>query len=578
MNNSILLKDCIKDFEKNNELSLPQDDLFELFSISQVTKKSNLSVEDIESSIVDGAQDGGIDCLLTLVDDSPILSDDEIDLIELSESSCIKLIIGQVKNKKSFQEDVLDKIHISIQKLFDLETNEEGLEKSFNPLLVEKIMIFRGLWRKAVIKNAQIAIEFFVSCFAENKNETEPYHSKKNLIKSATKEKVIPCKVAFNIFSAKELLEIYTSRPQTEIELNLKETPVSVDYSEGSIGYIGVATIPEYFKFLTDRDGSLRELIFEENIRHFQGDVDVNKKILETLSEDLERDFWWLNNGITIIASNVGQIGKTLMLKDAQIVNGLQTSYTIGKFYEPDAKKLDSRAILVKIIVSSDKQTIDKIISATNRQNPVNPALLRATDDIQRRIELYFSNKGYYYDRRKNYYKNQGKPSSKIFSIQGAAQAIHAIINYKPGESRAKPTSLIKTEESYNAIFSEDLDFEAYLNCCLISRKVSDFIKNDLLEKPEKSYARLFSHHIYRVIPSFLCKMSHANKSAISQIKIEEIDKTIINDTFEFIKGCVEEFKLESRTQNTTSISKSGKFDELLSKKLISKFPSASAI
>ncbi len=572
MNNSILLKDCINEFEKNNELNIQKDDLFELFSVSQVTRKSNLSVEDIESSIVDGAQDGGIDCLLTLVDDAPILSDDELELIELRESSCIKLTIGQVKNRKTFQEDVLDKIHISIPKLFDLEVKEEELQKSFNPLLVEKILIFRKLWRKAVMKNAQIVIEFFVCCFAEKKPEAVTYNQKTSLIIEAVQEKVTPCRVVFNIFSAKELLEIYTSRPQTEIELNLKETPVSVAYSEGSIGYIGVAIIPEYLKFLTDEDGSLRESIFEENIRHFQGDVDVNKKILETLSDDLERDFWWLNNGITIIASNVGQIGKTLTLKDAQIVNGLQTSYTIGKFYEPDSKTDDSRAILVKIIVSSDKQAIDKIISATNRQNPVNPALLRATDDIQRKIELYFLNKGYYYDRRKNYYKNQGKPSSKIFSIQGTAQAIHAIINYKPGESRAKPTSLIKTEESYNAIFSESLDFEGYLNCCLISRKVSDFIKNDLIEKPEKSYARLFSHHMYRVIPSFLCKASHANKTLISQIKIEEINNKIINDTFEFIKGCVEEFKLESRTKNTTSISKSGKFDELLSKSLISKF------
>lgn len=102
MNNSILLEDCIKEFEKNNELSLPKDDLFELFSISQVTKKSSLSVEDIESSIVDGERDGGIDCLLTLVDDAPILSEDENEFLELNEASHVRLIIGQVKNKKSF--------------------------------------------------------------------------------------------------------------------------------------------------------------------------------------------------------------------------------------------------------------------------------------------------------------------------------------------------------------------------------------------------------------------------------------------------------------------------------------------
>jgi hypothetical protein len=40
-------------------------------------------------------------------------------------------------------------------------------------------------------------------------------------------------------------------------------------------------------------------------------------------------DFWWLNNGITILATSATMVGKTLHLEDIQIVNGLQTTETI---------------------------------------------------------------------------------------------------------------------------------------------------------------------------------------------------------------------------------------------------------
>jgi hypothetical protein len=55
-------------------------------------------------------------------------------------------------------------------------------------------------------------------------------------------------------------------------------------------------------KFLTEDSGKIRDDLFESNIRHFQGSVDVNKKIKTAVETVNDRDFWWLNNGITIIA------------------------------------------------------------------------------------------------------------------------------------------------------------------------------------------------------------------------------------------------------------------------------------
>ncbi|QTR06142.1 AIPR family protein, partial [Saccharothrix algeriensis] len=40
-------------------------------------------------------------------------------------------------------------------------------------------------------------------------------------------------------------------------------------------------------------------------------------------------EFWWMNNGATIICSSATINGKEFVLDDVQVVNGLQTSYTI---------------------------------------------------------------------------------------------------------------------------------------------------------------------------------------------------------------------------------------------------------
>jgi hypothetical protein len=210
----------------------------------------------------------------------------------------------------------------------------------------------------------------------------------------------------------------------------------------------------------------IEERVFDSNVRHFQGSVDVNSKIQRTVKEDLDRDFWWLNNGVTIVSPEATPLGNRLTVSNPQIVNGLQTSYSI--FSALNDGDSDARCVLVKVIVSSDKSTVDKVISATNSQTAVGAASLRATDEVQRELEAFFETKGYHYDRRKNYYRNRGKPIAKIFGISYVAQAIHAIINRSPAAARARPTSLIKDELTYQSIFDASKDFQAYsVSTCL---------------------------------------------------------------------------------------------------------------
>jgi hypothetical protein len=119
-----------------------------------------------------------------------------------------------------------------------------------------------------------------------------------------------------------------------------------------------------------------------------------------------------------VICSKASVTGKTFSL-DVQIVNGLQSSATIHDYLH-DAETNDparTRGLLVRIIVTDDHRTRDKVIRATNRQTAVPAASLRATDQIQRDLETYFLSEDWYYERRKNYYRNHGKTPARTVSI-----------------------------------------------------------------------------------------------------------------------------------------------------------------
>jgi len=570
MNNTVMITECLNDFISENGITLSQSDAFELYTLYLLNKKTNLSAEDLLLAIVDGSSDGGIDTFLIMIDDTVINSDEELETITVKSGSTIKAVIGQSKFNSKFSEDVVNKFFISMDSVWNLDSDYETLIGIFNEQLVERIFWFRELWKKAVIKGANINIQFYYGCISNEIHESDTFKAKKEKIILQAQTKVHNANVTFDLFSAEELLSLHSEKTEVHLELKFKEQPSTIDYKGSNIGYIGVVKLPDYYDFITDKEGIIRESIFEENVRHYQGDVDVNKNINESLNSDFETDFWWLNNGITIIAQEVRPLAKTLQVEGVQIVNGLQTSYTIGKNYIKDEK--DTRSVLVKIVKSSDRETIDKIISATNRQTPVNPALLRATDDTQRKLELFFEQKGYFYDRRKNFYKNQGKPISKIFAIQSTAQAIHAILNRKPGEARAKPTTLIKTKESYESIFKPDINFQAYLNCCIVVRNVETRLKNPAIQKEERSLIRTFTYHTSRILVSEALKKSHPTGVELSTLDISCLTDDIFKSSIEFLKEAINEFKTTSSTTTSSSISKSGPFEELLTKKLIDRY------
>lgn len=72
-----------------------------------------------------------------------------------------------------------------------------------------------------------------------------------------------------------------------------------------------MAGLTAYNKFIRDDHGNMRRYLFDSNVRDFLGENRVNQEIMASLEEADSPEFWWLNNGITILATSAIPLGKT---------------------------------------------------------------------------------------------------------------------------------------------------------------------------------------------------------------------------------------------------------------------------
>lgn len=568
-NNRIILEGCINQFKEKNEISLRDSEIFELFSMTEITKNNNLTYENISNSIVDGGNDGGIDSIIILVNDEVVESLDDVIEVNFNSKTRTRFILSQCKKENSFKEAPLDKLITTLPELFDLEKNETALLTRFNSDVVTLAIVVREIWKKTAVGGGNLKIDLNYTCNATQIEVNKVFNGKRNQLIELTKACFSCEEISFNLFSCQELLKLYQTHKTNRLSLDFKEQPLSTSYNEFGIGYVGMVRLSNYKSFLTSELSEIRDDLFESNIRHFQGGVDVNKKIKNTLENISESDFWWLNNGITIIAEAPNQIGTKLIIENVQIVNGLQTSYSIFNSHNGDPS--DNRSVMVKVIINNNKETIDNIIASTNRQNPVSATLLRATESTQRNLEIFFLNEGYFYDRRKNYYKNLGKPSTKIFSIQFTAQSIRSILFNDPHSSRAKPTSLLKDDKTYKQIFNPEKNFKGYLNCCLINKKSNDFWLN-ITDADIKRNISNFKLHISWLAPKICLEKKNVLFDEIVSFNLSNLTKEKYDECSQFLIESINEYQIINSNANLINMAKSKDFTEFVMSKLELKY------
>jgi hypothetical protein len=493
--NDIVLLDGLLDAQAAETPSTPADEVFEAFACEQILKDQDLSLDQVESGRVGGSDDGGLDgvfCLLegSLVEDDADVLQDDFDMASLVREPQLELYVIQAKQSPSFAETPFDKAHAALRDLLDLGKTVEGLETVYSAEVIERCDVFRRTWRKLAARHPAVTIRFVYASKGDTATVNDKVQAKAERMRADLTEIASNVEVETTFVGARQLLELATREKTYTLKL-----PYTENITAGT-SHVALVSLRDYYAFITDEGGGLRKYIFDGNVRDYQGAVEVNKGIRESLEDPDSPEFWWLNNGITVICSAASSTGKLFALDDVQIVNGLQTSHTL--YNHLSREDIDSIAVdgsvVVRIIVTDDPATRDAVIRATNRQTNVSTASLRATDDLQRDIERFFASKGWYYDRRKNFYKNQGRSTTRIVSIPFLAQAMIALGFSEPDNSRARPSSLLKQDSDYSRIFSTGIRLEVYLWVAMTQRAVDLFLKGDTAEAgpAERSNLRFY--------------------------------------------------------------------------------------
>ena len=519
-NNQLLLKECIKQEFSDCPAYTEESAFFEFFAASQVLKNQNLSDAELDDGIVGSGNDGGCDGLYIFLN-GDVLTSDQIETLSAPKGSTLDFTIVQAKNTMSFNETTILKWKTVSDNLLNMANDVDTFSNRYNEDVREKFRLFRDALTKLIRSQIKTHIQFYYVTLAVELHPNVKQQAEE--LKEQVKKLYPATMVDVSFVGADKLMELYNTDSEANVNLELANQPIALGKKAD---YVALVNLGTYFRFIIDDTGALRKSFFEANVRDYQGQNSVNKCIFNTLSSNKGEDFWWLNNGVTILAEKITPITtRELVLSNPEIVNGLQTSTEIYNYFSANPKLLESesRNLLVRIIVPDSEESRDTIIFATNNQTNIPKSSLRVTDAIHLQIEMYFKSRGLYYDRRKNYYKNQGKKVDDIVGVYFLAQCLISVILRKPDFARSRPSTVLTDDNTYAFLYEKNQELDAYYKVAVLGKKIQRNLRTNTDMTPAERSDILF-YLLYAVVAKTL------NKKEITFSDLKNMDLSIVTD------------------------------------------------
>ena len=537
-NDVVLIDGILDDYRMGKDIG----EKFEYFSIEQILKDYDLSEEELETGIVDEGNDGGIDGIYYFLNDRLIYEDNANDSIS---RFCrdFTIYIITCKHDDSFKQVPINNISTTLDEFFDLTIEDDNLKSKYSDKIIKKRSLLIKILKKIAPYMEHFEIKILYASRGSMNELAENVIAKANYLEDKVEKNFSKCNVKCEFVGASELLSLYRKKKQLISTIKCSEIITC------SNSYIAICNLKDYYNFIKDEDNKLKRYYLDSNVRAYMGDNRVNKDIFNTLNDKKSPEFWFLNNGITILAEKVSLVGKEMHIENVQIVNGLQTTETIFNFYIQNKNQLDleNRNVLLKVIVSDDMNIRDNIIKSTNNQTGVELYALKTTDKIQRDIEEIMLKNDLYYERRTNYYSNQGIEKEKIFSPLYLAYGYVTLIMKLPYRAVKLKSKFMNRPQQYQLVFSEDIPIQIWPVIAKILRKVDKVIEANR----SKLYDNISTHNLLkymRNIVSFLAisiifgKFNFSAKELID-INIEDLTEELIINVFEQVKKLEKEYR-----------------------------------
>jgi hypothetical protein len=277
-------------------------------------------------------------------------------------------------------------------------------------------------------------------------------------------------------------------KPVGDIELELKE---HFHFSTAANEPTTVVAAVDCLR-LAEIERQFQYRIFQRNVRFFlTARQRENKGIARTLATSGGRGrFWFYNNGISIVcdAVDVDEKRSVATVRNMQIVNGCQTTSTLGENIDKLRDPEQPAHVLVRIVAAADDELQQLISLYNNRQNQVKDRDLQSNEDQQARLQREFDrlDDPWFYERKRGEWDARVKSNSAIKRRYGTrrldnekvAQAAYAF-HVDPGIARARKANLFVRQADdpekglYETIFNDATTPEWLLLPYLLSEEIA---------------------------------------------------------------------------------------------------------
>lgn len=458
-----VVKSHLDDFEKKHAVSDQEAKQFEAF-VNYAIFRSHCA-ENIEPrTLVYEGDDPGIDGVMIFIDDSYVSSVEEVEeaMTGRKRDADVTVAFTQAKTSEAWSKAEINTFESAISDFLSEEAAYPHSEYMKNAREVFDAV----LKHVGKIRDGKPKAQAFYASTARASEDREILAAQQ-AIKTSLENTGYFSSVEVVLANRDTIVEMWTAA-EGQVEATLRVLGSAAFPRTPGIeeGYAVTVKAKDFIdQILVDKNGRLRQRIFEENVRDFLGlEGDVNKEIAETIGDPVkQKRFGILNNGVTMISPDVRVGGLEIFIRDFQIVNGCQTSNVL---FENREKIEDDATIMLKLIETSDPAVVDDIVRSTNRQAKVDEHQFLATLDAVKALERYFEARGadddlrLYFERRKNQFSHQENVKAiRVFDIKEIARCVAAMFLDRPDIASRYPNRLTGELRTlvFNPTYMEDI-------------------------------------------------------------------------------------------------------------------------
>lgn len=463
-------------------------------------------VESIEGCVLGGGNDEGVDIAAVVVNGRVVFEPEEIDeLIAEQTANSARVIFIQAKTSETYDSKLIAKFLHGVESVTKYAMNPHSI--ALPPRLVDVANLIDRIAESGdKFQESRIPCElYYVTTSSTDGKAAQTELQVTEAISRIRELGVYSADLKFRTHGHEELAAKQKERhgPQN-IQFNFEKRQTIPATERVSEAYIGLISAMELMKLLKDETGEPRPGIFDDNVRLDLGPQNpVNSRIMGTLRSTEREHFPYLNNGLTIIATNLRGLGDRFFISGYQIVNGGQTSHQLMRWAESEEVRTTPHLmadlwIPVKIVSSSDEGVRTSVAVATNLQTAIGSTDIQASSQVAKDVEEYFAQSGA--DGLRYERQNRGAalafPRTRVVTTPELNRAVAAILFGESSRAIGSPKDL----EVEGAFVWGEYPVETYYYAAWIIYRIDRYFART----PESTTLKAAKYHIAMMVSALV--------------------------------------------------------------------------